>query len=363
MSPSEEFHDQPETFVDEACTPPLDKATVQCPRGQGTLEDEGERGWRSPSSPSLGTQARRALEKKRRRILEEMQEIQEALFYLSWKETIPGHEIRPLGAELAKRLATRKEIFYATEHRDLNLGIAFLYLMAVDESAFLRLAIDEPTKNDVRLLRREYWKIAGDPSSAVWEADAKTQDRHRRRQRAMIAKRPARYLEPQFDQARKGNADYARKLRLRHDVPLEELLVAPDNPHEEVLASFEETLTLERCLARLSSKEKVAFNRWWAGEPPLDNAEACALQRAKRKIKFYFESRQTRRERMDMTAAETIIAHVDERFDRIERFESMRAETMDDVRRTVEKLAQRFPEDERRQDAVAEFLDEEDTDA
>jgi hypothetical protein len=36
---------------------------------------------------------------------------------------------------------------------------------------------------------------------------------------------------------------------------------------------------------------------------------------------------------------------------------------MDNVRQTVEKLAQRFPGDERIQDAVAEFLDEEDAGA
>ena len=162
MSTSEESfdHREPAAADDEACTPPLDKATVQCPRGQGTLEDEGERGWRSPSSPSLETQARHraALKKRQRRILEEIQEIEGALFYLSWKENVPGHEIRPLGEELVRRLAARREMFYG-EHRDLNLGIAFLHLMKVDMSAFLRLALDEPTKNDVRLLKREYWEI------------------------------------------------------------------------------------------------------------------------------------------------------------------------------------------------------------
>ncbi len=64
-----------------------------------------------------------------------------------------------------------------------------------------------------------------------------------------------------------------------------------------------------------------------------------------------------------MTAAETIIAHVDERFDRFERIAEMRAETMDRVRETVDRLAMRFPDDERVQGAVAEFLDEEGADA
>jgi hypothetical protein len=67
-----------------------------------------------------------------------------------------------------------------------------------------------------------------------------------------------------------------------------------------------------------------------------------------------------RKEEELMSAAETIIAHVDERFDRIERLEAMRGQAMDDVRETVAQLAQRFPDDERVEDAVAEFLDEED---
>jgi hypothetical protein len=46
-----------------------------------------------------------------------------------------------------------------------------------------------------------------------------------------------------------------------------------------------------------------------------------------------------------MSAAETIIAHVDERFDRFERIAAMRAETMDQVRETVDRLATRFPDE------------------
>jgi hypothetical protein len=62
-----------------------------------------------------------------------------------------------------------------------------------------------------------------------------------------------------------------------------------------------------------------------------------------------------------MTAAEAIISHVDQRFDRIERLEAMRGQAMDDVRETVAKLARRFPDDERVQDAVAEFLGEDES--
>jgi hypothetical protein len=76
----------------------------------------------------------------------------------------------------------------------------------------------------------------------------------------------------------------------------------------------------------------------------------------------------TKGEQMSMVANE-IKAHVDRRFDQLERrseerearrerLEAMRAESMDSVRATVEKLAQRFPDDQRVQDAVAEFLEE-----
>jgi hypothetical protein len=239
-------------------------------------------------------------------------------------------------------------MFYGDEHRDLNLGLAFLHLVAVDAFAFLRLAIDEPTKSDVRLLRREYWKIAGNPTSSAWVKGRQIQDRHRRRQRAMMAKRPARYLEPQFDQARQADADYALKVGLRHDAPLEELLIAPD-PHEEVLASFEETLTLERCLARLSSKERAAFDRWWAHEPPLDNAESCARYRAKGKIRFYFESRQIRKKGIDMGVAAVANDLAD-----LKLGQRMQGETLDEILKGVEALRARDLE---------VINDEEDTDA
>jgi hypothetical protein len=54
--------------------------------------------------------------------------------------------------------------------------------------------------------------------------------------------------------------------------------------------------------------------------------------------------------------ATEIKLHVDERFDRLERLESMRAESVDRVRQTVEELAARFPQDQRIQEAADEFL-------
>jgi hypothetical protein len=79
-----------------------------------------------------------------------------------------------------------------------------------------------------------------------------------------------------------------------------------------------------------------------------------------------WRAEQTKRkeeEPMSAAAANAIIAHVDERFDRYEQIAAMRAETMDRVRETVDRLATRFPDDERIQDGVAEFLEEEDTGA
>jgi hypothetical protein len=132
----------PEAFdQDSACDSPGGPVQSQSRRGLVALDGEGWIGLRSSSSSLSETQAhRRALERTRRRILEELREIREALFYLSWKEHVPAHEVRPLGAALAQLLAARGKHFHG-EHRDLNLGIAFLHLVAVDMTAFLRLAI------------------------------------------------------------------------------------------------------------------------------------------------------------------------------------------------------------------------------
>jgi len=63
-----------------------------------------------------------------------------------------------------------------------------------------------------------------------------------------------------------------------------------------------------------------------------------------------------RLERTQMNAAVTEIKeHVDQRLDRIERLESMRAETMDHVRQTLEELAARYPADPRIQSVVEGF--------
>jgi hypothetical protein len=62
------------------------------------------------------------------------------------------------------------------------------------------------------------------------------------------------------------------------------------------------------------------------------------------------------RVRRKMNAVTEIKQHVDERFDRLERLESMRAETVDRVRQTVEELASRFPADPQIQRAAEDLL-------
>lgn len=120
----------------------------------------------------------------------------------------------------------------------------------------------------------------------------------------------------------------------------------------------------------LSPKERLAFARMILHEPIRSNSERLARGRVRKKIRFHLESRaewRAKHERedapMSATTANAIIAHVDQRFDRIERLETMRAEAMDSVRATVEQLAQRFTGDERVQDAVERFLEEESTGA
>ncbi|HCG01431.1 MAG TPA: hypothetical protein DEV93_12910 [Chloroflexi bacterium] len=137
------------------------------------------------------------------------------------------------------------------------------------------------------------------------------------------------------------------------------------------------TLSLDGKVALRTTTRRVS--------PPLRSAERRALQNDMRQFpkgdigrlspsrepaedgheenKAFVARWRAKRKEEEMTAAETIIAHVDERFDRFERIAEMRAETMDRVRETVDRLAMRFPDDERVQGAVAEFLDEEGADA
>jgi hypothetical protein len=149
---------------------------------------------------------------------------------------------------------------------------------------------------------------------------------------------------------------------------LAEFAPRQDSYYDEPFPGLEEALTVQDWLAILSPKERLAFARIVRHEPIRSESERHARGRVRRKIRRHLESRaewrlehQTKRKDEElMGAAEAIIAHVDQRFDRIEKLEAMRGQAMDDVRQTVAKLAQRFPDDERVQDAVAEFLDEED---
>jgi hypothetical protein len=333
MFTSEEFHDQQEALGDEsACAPPLDKVSAQSPRGRGTLKGERESVGLSLSPPS---------------------EVVLRRFYSAWEKSgAPDEAIRKMGSLLAQKLKTQGATFFnessspeetaeeerlRIEARNVALGTAFFHLIP--------LMISRPKEPwDLKALKREFRRIVGDPPSTANVLRHKVHDRHRAGGKPMLATRPARYLYR----------------RARPD-PLEQFAKDDEEGYyDEPFADLEETLTMQRCMALLSSKEKVALVRMLAHEPPVHNAESLARQRAKRKLRFYLNARHTTTKGtdIDMSAANTIIAHVDQRFDRIERLEMMRAEAIDNVRQTVEKLAQRFPNDERIQDATEQFLDE-----
>jgi hypothetical protein len=172
----------------------------------------------------------------------------------------------------------------------------------------------------------------------------------------------------------KKSADHDRQLGLAprsYQERLADFAPNQDSYYDEPFPGLGEALTVRDWLAVLSPKERLAFAGMVRHEPLKSESERHARGRVRRKIKRHLESRsewraehQTKRKDKElMSAAEAIIAHVDQRFDRIEKLEAMRGQAMDDVRQTIEKLAQRFPDDERVQDGVAEFLDEEDAGA
>jgi hypothetical protein len=234
-----------------------------------------------------------------------------------------------VGEMVARNLGAQGETFFlepisnkepdvAARGRHVALGQSFI-------------ALHFKGKYSLEAHRREYLKLVGYPAN-VGEVLGKKGSDHDRR----LGLAPRAYQE-----------------RLAEFVPRK------DSYYDEPFPGLEATLIAQEWMAILSPKERLAFAGMVRHDRPRSNAERLARQRVRKKIRAHLKARRTQQEGLDMTAAETIMAHVDQRFDRIERFESMRAETMDSVRQTVEKLAQRFPEDERIQDAVAEFLDEE----
>jgi hypothetical protein len=199
MSMSEESFDRRETD-EPACASPLDKEIAQPSPPGDVLDGEGELVGGSPKPPSLETQARHRaalktlnrIHAERTRAIKELRELGRGqLFYRIWKESVPDHEVRPLGAALAKRLAARKQTFAPRgAEGDLNLGIAFLHLAAVDPSAYVLLALNEPCS--IRSLEREYWKID--------------------RPRTKAAKRPAKVKYLDVQSAAQSAASCVRRL-------------------------------------------------------------------------------------------------------------------------------------------------------
>jgi hypothetical protein len=192
------------------------------------------------------------------------------------------------------------------------------------------IALHFKGKYSIEAHRREYLKLIGRPPSVGEVLSKKSADHDRR-----LGLAPRSYQE-----------------RLSEFAPRQ------DSYYDKPFPGLEAALTVQDWIALLSPKERLAFAGMVRHDRPRSDAERLARQRVRKKIRDHLEARRTQQEGMDMTAAEAIISHVEQRFDRLERLESMRAETMDSVRATVEKLAQRFPNDERVQDAVAEFIED-----
>lgn len=226
-----------------ACATPGGRVEAQGrPRGQGTLKDGGGLVGGSPSSPSLEELLRR--------------------LYSVWEEAgAPDEAIRTMGRLLAQKLEARGLAFAGkSPESTLALGTAFFHQLPI--------ILAKPRGQwsfDLRACKREYWKIVGDPAGAAWELEAQTRDRERRRAKAGIVKRPTIYVEDR----------------------------APSDPANVVLASLEQqnlrTLLQNFRATELAPKEQLAFDRMLNGEPPADNAEACARQRVKKKLKDYLE--------------------------------------------------------------------------
>jgi hypothetical protein len=257
---------------------------------------------------------------------------------LSWNRTnrqCPSVDefILGVGEMVARDLGAQGETFFlepvsnkesdvAARGRHIALGQSFI-------------ALHHNGKYTLEAHRREYLKLVGYPSDVI----------------SVLSKK---------------GADHDRRLSLpprSYEERLSEFLPSQDSYYDEPFPGLEAALSVQDWLALLSPKERLAFAGMARHEPLKSESERHARGRVRRKIKDHLEARRTQQEGLDMTAAEAIISHVDQRFDRIERLEAMRGQAMDDVRETVAKLARRFPDDERVQDAVAEFLDEEDAGA
>jgi hypothetical protein len=141
----------------------------------------------------------------------------------------------------------------------------------------------------------------------------------------------------------KKSADHDRQLGLAprsYQERLAEFAPRQDSYYDEPFADLEETLTMQRCMALLSSRERIAFIRMLAHQPPADNSERLARQRVRRKLRFYLESRaewRVKHERKDAPMSATIANDLAD----LKLGQLMQGETLDEILRGVEALRSR----------------------
>jgi hypothetical protein len=310
MSTSKRFPNDREP----ACAFPLDKETAQTPPvRQGELDGSGELVGGFPGPPSLRTRHQRlqrllSIKRERAKTIKELLELRDSqLFYRVWREHVPDHEIRPLGSALAKRLAARKQTFAPRNAEgDLNLGLAFLHLAAVDPSAYVLLALGEPC--DIHSFEREYWKIAGKRDSAAGILNAQARDRERRRAKAGIVKPLAIYVK---DRAPSDPA----------------IVVLRELVQQSLRTLFQDFRTTE-----LAPKEQIALDNMLDDKPPANNAESSARQRVKKKLRAYLVA-QKGTEDMNAAVANDLAD--------LKMGQRMQGETLDEILRGVEALRAR----------------------
>jgi hypothetical protein len=148
---------------------------------------------------------------------------------------------------------------------------------------------------------------------------------------------------------------YLRALEALREPTYPELEVAlwhlqmEGHPRKNLVGFFEGNIPLIQAvqtMRKLDDTLRVAL-----GAAPATAADWLA---GKRTIVGLYGSYAKAAEREQMLATDIIV----NRLDRIEQLESMRAETLDQIRETVEKIAAWYPDDERINEAARELLDD-----
>jgi hypothetical protein len=397
-SPEESLHRESIANNESACAPPAGRVWAQCPRGRGTLDGEGEfgrslsptlldgrrRSWR-PRTPQI---ARRALEQAVPLNSLGLSSVEQALLRLmtgqgnwgdvellremvSYRDTkldeaehalallqavkacsaeLDTHPLGPQGTNSKGR--PRKTEPYRPIESDWTLVfrwyLPWLFRRELDKAGQTHsepaLSLDAPMSED-----GTFYDLLDNEES--WLGFRTLPERARRTGRQEA--RETLLHHPAWSAWHGTSAEVKDALGRTYEVDGVTRRVSP------ALRSFERS-ALQREVRYYADGLNLGcptktLGEDWGESGHADNKAFVAKWRAEHHTK--------RKDEELMGAAETIIAHVDERFDRFERIAAMRAETMDRVRETVDQLAQRFSDDERVQDAVADLLNEEDAGA